>query len=247
MAKDKKERVQKERPPQALLTKLIFLPLKVSSKLITSGLAAIFISIIIEWIGFTFFWKDNPHHAYEMFMYEYESLESVFKHSIAGFNPIEFIATGVKIGYNLLFNLPMIVSIKSWLATPVEYSSSIGQLIKNIISHSMTYIEASAYIILTVMMRIIIFILSTPWFVLCAFIGFVNGAVEREIRKFEGGIEHGLIYHVAKNNLWVVAITTWMIYLSIPFAVAPYFILIPAGILFGIIIYIVVWSFKKYL
>ncbi|GBU08999.1 hypothetical protein AwWohl_01370 [Gammaproteobacteria bacterium] len=138
--------------------------------------------------------------------------------------------------------------VSQYLFSPIT-GQELGFLsnIKAVIGLFLSYLYAAGFVILTAIMRVIIFFLSLPWFVLCALVGIVDGFIEREVRKFEGGIEHALLYHIAKSHLPLAISIAWIAYIGMPFSIHPSFILVPAGVFFGINLYITTWSFKKFL
>lgn len=248
MAKDttsKRETPQKPQRPQPLAVTLIKLPLRMISFLFFGFLVATIISIIIEIIGLTFFWPDDMNHAQKMFFTEYEYIKSNHMGSLGKWQPITFMEKYMAIVYNILFESSFSKSLASWWNQPP--ASTFGGLVKGIFPHMAKYAEAVVYIILTIAMRVSIFVLSFGWFILCGVLGLVYGLVQREIRKEEGGLEHSYVFHMAKSNLSIPLQFGWVIYLSSPFAIYPSIVIIPAGIAFGYLIALTASTFKKYL
>lgn len=212
----------------SVLTKILF-------RFIFCVLIAIIISVIIEWIGMAFLWTDNQDHAKNMFNYEYSFISYYFDNFIFG----EFLFNSLNDSISFISNC---FSKLIYFAKQSNNSILIEAL-----NRIINYIHAALFITLVVIMRAFIFILSLPWFVVCGCVGFADGLVERSIRKFEGGVEHGMIHHLARSNFSFIVTTAFIVYLGIPFAIHPSIIVIPFGILFGIIVFITVWSFKKYI
>lgn len=228
--------------PQPLAIQILFLPWTITKRLGGGLFLALLTSILIEWVGMSFWWDDT--HAKTMFLNEYALIKNDFSFSMIGSPPITLV--------NQAINNVMQWNSDSWmmryLFSPMT-GSELGFFanVKSGIHLFMGYFNAAGYVILTALMRVLIFFLSLPWFFLCALVGLVDGLIEREVRKFEGGIEHGYVHHLAKAHLPLMITLGWIIYLGLPFAVHPSIILIPAGIGFGWSLYVTAWSLKKFL
>ena len=94
---------------------------------------------------------------------------------------------------------------------------------------------------------LLVLVLTLPLFMMAAFVGFVDGLVRRDVRKFGAGRESGFIYHRAKASLMPLAILPWVIYLALPISVHPLMILLPSAVLLGLATNLTAGSFKKYL
>lgn len=228
-----------------LLLTIIYSPVTIFFILLGGLIMSIFISIIIEWIGLSYWWPDQPDHAYQMFTYEYNAINDDFKTMIKNYQPIQVINVSISYMYDLLYNSAFTQATINWLNDP--NSSGMGLQMKRLIIAGHTYISSAGYIILTITMRAVVFILSLPWFVLCGALGAVNGLVEREIRKDEGGLEHAYVHHLVKDHKYLFINGAWVLYLAIPWSIHPSYLLIPAGLLFSYTIYLTMWTFKKYL
>lgn len=205
-------------------------------KMISCIILAIIVSIIVEWIGMAFIWRDNPEHAKEMLNYEYYLVNDSFENFMFGdylFNTMNNFFSSIYI-----YTQRILLQIK--------HEQEIGSHL-SFINNFTDYLKAAGYIFFLVLMRTFVFIISLPWFLICGVVAFSDGLVERSIRKFEGGVEHGMIHHLAKSNFTFVIAIAFIFYLGIPIPIHPSIVIIPFGILFGLIIYIAAWSFKKYL
>ena len=90
-------------------------------------------------------------------------------------------------------------------------------------------------------------ILTLPLFFMAAFVGFVDGLVRRDVRKFGAGRESGFVYHRAKASLLPLAVLPWVAYLALPISMHPLLILLPSAALLGLAVNLTAGSFKKYL
>jgi integrating conjugative element membrane protein (TIGR03747 family) len=109
------------------------------------------------------------------------------------------------------------------------------------------YVFAAIYMISTFTLRLVIFLLSMPLFLLAITIGVVDGLVRRDLRKYGCGYESGFIYHQSKVMIIKPLIASGMLYLALPFSIHPLVILLPSAVFQGISISITVGSFKKYI
>ena len=228
-----------------LIGTILVSPFTISLRLIRYLFMAIIISIIVEWVVMVWFWPDDPQHAEKMLVDEIAYLGNNFKTSVTAIPPSEIVKQNVQAGYNALFQSKLIQGIHRWQKS--QSRTAIEQHIKKFLLSISGFISAAAYIALVTIARMTIFILSSPWFVLCGVIGFVDGFVERAIRTDEGGLEHGFLHHTARRHAGIAFFTASVLYLSMPWTINPSWILIPAGILFGMNIYVIAWSFKKFL
>ncbi|MDG6428866.1 TIGR03747 family integrating conjugative element membrane protein [Glaesserella parasuis] len=113
--------------------------------------------------------------------------------------------------------------------------------------YARSYIESTLYVIIIFIIRLLIIILTSPLFILVAIVGLTDGLVQRDLRRFGVGRESAFKYHHAKKSVAPVMFIAWIIYLAIPISIHPNLILIPAAILFGIMIALTASNFKKYL
>ena len=109
------------------------------------------------------------------------------------------------------------------------------------------YLAAAVFVTLMTLTRVVILLLTSPLFALAALVGFVDGLVRRDLRRFGAGRESAFIYHHAKRAVAPVFVVGWILYLSVPFAVHPNVFLLPNALLFGLMVSVATGSFKKYL
>lgn len=234
MAKAEAPAQRAEKKRTGLVGTLIKLPFTLLWILILSILT----SIIIEWVGIYFGWFSQPgsEHARLTMMSELGYLDSQFTRSLLVSSPVQFAQAFVETSYQWLF-------VKTGIAGWVEYGAGevgwAGTL--------KTYLQAAMFITLMTMTRCVILILTSPLFILAAVVGFTDGLVTRDLRRFGAGRESAFIYHHAKRMVTPIFLTGWLIYLSLPFSIHPNLFLLPCALLFGLMIAVATSSFKKYL
>jgi len=110
-----------------------------------------------------------------------------------------------------------------------------------------SYLIAAAFTTLTFLVRLLVLMLALPLFLMAAFVGFVDGLVRRDVRRFGAGRESGFLYHRAKAALMPLTMLPWVVYLALPVSLNPLLILLPSAALLGLVVSLTVGSFKKYL
>lgn len=95
--------------------------------------------------------------------------------------------------------------------------------------------------------RLGVLILTLPLFLLAGLAGLADGGCERAIRKACGGRESSFLYHRFKHGLYMSFILMWGVYLCIPVAMDPKWVLPPFALAFGVSIRFMAAWFKKYL
>ncbi|MBN0649849.1 TIGR03747 family integrating conjugative element membrane protein [Pseudomonas aeruginosa] len=232
-----------------LLVGLISTPFRLFGVLIGSLL----ISIVIECVGMHFFWKDQGwRHSQAMLQYELTHLSGHFTRSAIVTEPTRTAHGLVDTGYRLMF-------VRTGLLTRMEQTADRARapsqhrkrdfryFISQAYVWAESYLIAAAFTTLTYLVRLLVLVLTLPLFVTAAFVGFVDGLVRRDVRKFGAGRESGFLYHRAKASLLPLAILPWVIYLALPVSVHPLIILLPSAALLGLAMNLTAGSFKKYL
>ncbi len=203
-------------------------------------LGSLLFSIIVEWIGIAFFWTtEGAMHSKQVMMDEFSWFSTDFQQSLIYSQPVHFAEWAISSLHHWLF---VKTGIQAWLAHPTESNWS-----AYIYYHVRDYVEASLYVLITFIIRLIIIVLTSPLFLLAALVGFIDGLVQRDLRRFGVGRESAFKYHYAKRLVFPSMIVAWLIYLSIPFSIHPNLILIPSAVLFGLLIAFTSANFKKYL
>lgn len=210
------------------------------SKILSSLIISLILSILIEWLCMAFVW-DMPgaSHSKQMMKDEFDWFSESFQQSLLYSQPIVLLEQVVNFIHKWLF---VNTGLQSWLNSP---KSSDWELM--VFQYIGAYIEATFYVVVTFFIRLLIIVLTCPIFILTAFVGLIDGLVERDLRRFGVGRESAFKYHHAKRLIGPIMIIAWVVYLSIPFSIHPNMILIPSAIFFGFIIRTTAANFKKHL
>lgn len=240
---------QQQNRRKGLIANLIGLPFRLFGVLIGSLL----ISIVVECVGMHLFWNEQSwRHSQSMLQYELSHLSSHFTRSVIVREPGRTAHQLVDIGYQLVFVKTGVGERMSHTADRARAPSQSGTknfryYLSQAYVWSERYLIAAGFTTLTFLVRLLILVLTLPLILLAVFVGFVDGLVRRDVRKFGAGRESGFLYHRAKASLMPLAVLPWVVYLTLPISVHPLLILLPSATLLGLAINLTAGSFKKYL
>lgn len=234
------------RPP-GLIVSFITLPFRLFGALCGSLL----LSVLIEWLGMHFIWRTASwHHAQGMLRYELNQISSQFTESLVLSHPAETAHHLITIVRAKLFG----DHLAEWQAQAKTHPlSSLPHV--EVIRHAFSfafesvkpYALAAGYTVLTFLARLLVIALTVPLYVLGALVGFIDGLVRRDLRRFSSGYESGFIYHRARSVILPATVLPWVVYLALPVSVSPLLILLPGAMLLALVINITAAHFKKYL
>lgn len=254
--------------PIALM--LLMTPVNWCLALLGMIIGSLFLSIMIEWVGMSVpaLWKDEGSlHSYRILQQEIGYLNRDFRDRMMGISPYEFAQSVAIQAHATLF-------VKTGLQETIDaldienYSSKIGQdrlekgndLFGQAVDKITTsnflqtayalfgdYLKAAMIVTELVSVRVAIALLSLPAFLFIALVAVVDGLVERDLRRFGGGMERAMLYHYVKPHARMIVVLAWVIYLSAPIGMHPNVIFVPAALLFGWVVFTTVSSFKKFL
>ena len=105
----------------------------------------------------------------------------------------------------------------------------------------------AAYITQLVGARLVVVVLTLPAYAMIGVMSLVDGLVQRDLRRFGGGLESGLLYHHLKAMLRPMLSLPIFLYLISPWSLHPTTIFVPFVLGFGYFVQRTVARFKKYL
>ncbi|EAS1759889.1 TIGR03747 family integrating conjugative element membrane protein [Salmonella enterica] len=221
------------RPPKK---GIISTPLAWLGHIVATLLGSLLFSLVLEWLGIAFFWPElGAEHAHNMMRQELRWFSDGITRSLLVDDPVGKLEQ-------------LLLLVYQWAFIDTGFMPWIGSLSSKFTSYRVdVFFQSTIYITLTFILRVFVLLLTMPLFILVMLVGVVDGLVRRDIRRFGCGYESGFIYHHAKRANMPVFFIAWIIYLSLPFSVNPCFILLPAALIFGLLISITIGSFKKYL
>jgi integrating conjugative element membrane protein (TIGR03747 family) len=232
-----------------LIARLIGLPFALFGVLIGSLL----LSILIECAGMHLFWKDQGwRHSQDMLHYELSNLSEHFTRSAILQDPEHTAQQLADTAYRWVFvNTGLLEKTNGMTANARAVSQGHSRDFRYHLGQAYvrgeSYLIAAAYTTLTFLVRLLVLVLTLPLFVMAAFVGFVDGLVRRDVRRFGAGRESGFLYHRAKAALVPLAMLPWVVYLALPISLHPLLILLPSAALLGLAVNLTAGSFKKYL
>lgn len=199
------------------------------------ALIAILISVIVEWVGMIWFW--GPDHSRQILALEVTYLSAYNKNLITGLYPSDLGAQFIGFA-NLVVSTLKLREISAHLADGIV--SGATQI-------AIYGIDAMVNTIFIFSVRSAICVSAMTGFVLVGLVAFVDGLVERDIRRACGGIESALLYHRAKRLLVPILFLSFGGYLTAPISIHPSLVFLPVMALFGFSLFVTAKTFKKFL
>lgn len=137
---------------------------------------------------------------------------------------------------------------------PHPQGEKIVMLLENGVSHMLITnrliqkpLTVLAYTLVSFMLRLTWLVATFPLLCLCVLIGLTEGLVRRDLRRFGSGLESVFLHHYVIRSGSLVATTIWVCYLAQPLFLPARLVLLPATIWFGITVWMVAGSFKRWL
>ncbi|EBS7633689.1 DUF4400 domain-containing protein [Salmonella enterica] len=106
---------------------------------------------------------------------------------------------------------------------------------------------ALAYTLVSFMQRLTWLAAMLPLLCLCAITGLTEGLVRRDLRRFGSGLESVFLHRNVIRSGSSVATTLWVFYLAQPLFLPAMLVLLPINLWFGITVWMVAGSFKRWL
>lgn len=199
------------------------------------SVAAVLVSILIEWAGMIWFW--GPDHSQQVLELEMTYLSTYNKNMITGWYPSD-------LGANFVAAANAAVS---WLHLR-ELSDYLADGVVGGATQIAIYgINATVNTLFIFAVRSAICVSAISGFVLVGLVAFIDGLVERDIRKACGGIESAMMYHRAKRFLGPMLFLSFGGYLTAPVSIHPTLVFLPVMGLFAVALFIAAKTFKKFL
>ena len=207
---------------------------------------ALCFSILLEWIGMSFWWPDQGvRHSERMLAHELRYLNSGLTSGVTVVAPVELARSAAARSEGLL-EFVGVDRLARWLNSPAPtagWSAGFHDLARG----SGIYVEAMVNTVQTFSVRVIVLLFATPVFLLFGFVGLAEGLMRRDLRRWGGGRESSFLYHHSKKFLAPSVVAAWMLYLAMPFSVYPNLIVLPFAVLFAVGMALTTGTFKKYL
>jgi integrating conjugative element membrane protein (TIGR03747 family) len=212
---------------------------------------SLLLAIMVEWIGMHFLWPQaSCCHAEQMLSQELDQLSSTFRQSLIVSQPM---VQAQRLVDWIHDRLVVRSGVQDWIrknetqASANQDARDLKRLLSNSWIEVATYVFAAGYTALTFLVRLLVLVLALPLFATAAFIGFVDGLVKRDLRRFGVGRESGFLYHRARALIRPLILAPSVVYLALPVSLPPLVILLPGALLLGAAVNTAVATFKKYL
>ncbi|MQL50314.1 TIGR03747 family integrating conjugative element membrane protein [Photorhabdus khanii] len=216
-------------------------------------LASLLFSLVIEYFGIAFFWPEQGEtHSQQVMITESGWLSKEFTRSLLLSEPATTLSIWLKWGYQWVFvdsgaldwiNQQHTVQARSHYEMAQELNDGSVWLAQNL----RKYLLAAVYVTITFIIRLTILVLSLPLFVMVIGVAVVEGLSRRDLRRYGAAYESSFVYHHAKRFVKPAFCVPCLLYLSWPSAVYPNLLLLPAALLSGMAITVMMSTFKKYL
>ncbi|MBY5172969.1 TIGR03747 family integrating conjugative element membrane protein [Klebsiella variicola] len=210
---------------------------------------SLFLSIVLEFVGITFFWSDAGwHHSQEVLLTELAWFRDDFRQGLS-------VVSGMSPGgltSSVIGTLHEWLMVKSGFEAWVDAGAGESAGLMNRAGSSLwrllqDYILAAIHVTLVCVLRVLVLLYTLPSFFLVMLAGATEGWMMRELRRFGAAYESSFIYHHARRMIKPLFLLPWLVYLNIPVAVWPPVILLPSGLLLASAVMATVATFKKYL
>lgn len=198
------------------------------------SIAAIFISILIEWAGMIWFW--GPEHSQTILETELDYLSGFNRNMILDLYPFDITQAF------MMFTESAIQFLRLRELSGVAANSISGNA--GLIAHYGIESLLNTLFIFTV--RLSICVSAVTGFALVGLVAFIDGLVERDIRRACGAMESAFVYHRAKRAVVPLIYLSFGGYLTAPVSVHPAVVFLPVMALFGLSIFTAAKQFKKF-
>lgn len=191
-------------------------------------IAALLMSILIEWVGMTWIWPEQGlQKSASMYEQEIRYAGNAIRRNPLVTDP------GVLFSVSRRINQGAQTLGIAWLA---EQSAWLGD-----------YVMAALYMLHVFVMRLVVMFFATPVYLIFGVVGLTRGLVKREIRKWGGGRESSSMFHLFLKLMPLGFMGSWFIYLAWPVSINPNVIVLPFAVAFGFLVMSTSYRYKKYL
>lgn len=237
-------------------------------RLAFSLVIGLFISILIEWIGITFFYSDEGYkHAKDMYSIESAYLKNSYTDSFVTSSPSQLMKDNRNNLYQYVIKSTSIEHYLLKLAKDPDLRKDLDRIPKPAEGATMAdkanyyitywrvgykqifrdYLLSAVYIVQVYAIRLTILFLSIPLLFTAIAYGASKGLNERSARRWGGGRESSTVFHWSKMLWTMLLVSPFIIYLALPFSVHPSLVILPCAAALGAMTFIMASSYKKYI
>ena len=209
-------------------------------------LLSLLLSIIIEWVGLAWFWQEEGvNHAKSVLVADQALLNTQLVKQSSRIKQELITKTTLATDW-IAKQIGPDTSLNSILNTSSNKRRGLGSYIHRFMHRYYPYIEVINYVTQTFIIRLILIIFSLPVFLIAWWVGFVDGLVERELRRWGGGRESSNVFNLARRSVMPTFYTACVIYLSLPFSINPSIVILPFALMLCLTMRITMARLKKY-
>ncbi len=195
-------------------------------------------SMILEWIGLTFFWPEQGA-ARSAAILRQDLAWLVAGRTEPRVLPGLSLPSPAIWALNQSANLYQTLLVHTGMEAILTWLTSTSAL-------STRYLEATLNTSQIFLVRLAISVTVLPLFVLCALWGALEGLIQRDLRRFGGDIERAMVYHWAKHVAGAVVVLPLVIYLAWPGSIQPAWVFVPFAAALGLNLWVMTSTFTKY-
>lgn len=193
------------------------------------------VSVIVEWLGLYFnWWEFGPEHSIGMLHRELGYASDTVRSAFVDGGGESWTA------FALQYYIFSIQFVFYWAS---EVGSYLGADSQSLVA----YTDSAVNIGLVFALRVLLIVASLPLFIMVFIWAFVDGLVERDLRRFGAGRESSTIFEAARKSVFPLLVIPYLIYLSFPTSINPMFIIAPSAILQAFLYRMLFSKYKKYL
>jgi integrating conjugative element membrane protein (TIGR03747 family) len=208
-------------------------------------------NIVVEWVGMKYLWpEEGVAHSLATLKSELGYLDRDLPEGVFITHPARWAGRLATLVHDRVYRewpldrgLPDPATAVSAPAGAPSFGAVAGRFLGPGRDYLFTAVVATQVYVI----RLVVLVVALPVFVLAALVGLVDGAGQRDLRKWSGGRERGQVYHLARHFVFPAFTVPWVLYLSWPATVHPNRFVLPFAALFGWALWIMSSSFKKYL
>lgn len=201
--------------------------------IITWIFIALLMNVLIELAGIFFGWWDMPGSSHSAFMLRQE-------------------LTWINRDFNSVLGSPAENSVRfsnevyQWLFIwfGIDYAKSL--LAMKSITPVAAYFKATITIIQLFSVRMVVILFSIPVFFIFSLVGFVDGLMVRDLRRFGGDRESSYFWHYVVKMMKPMIVIPVVLYLASPWSVHPNWAILPFAFGLGFSVWLTTAKFKKY-
>lgn len=210
---------------------------------------ALLFAILFEWAGMLLLWREQgAAHSRAMLTRELAYLNEDFRQDLLVSSPVRFAARSGEALYHYAFEVSHAVELLRWIEPPPRSGDTWLRVgLHKLMLPALDYLAAAMSVTELFGVRLAVLLLSAPVFALFGLVGITEGLVRRDLRRWGGGWESSFVYHHAKRLVLPLPLGACIVYLCVPLSVHPNVVILPAAMLFALVLSISAATFKKYL